>query len=155
MYDGAQQRLVTLAMRARTAQAAVQAAVPPDAAELAARLDAPAAEATSALDDLSEPPRGIHPAFLAEDGLRPALKGLARRALVPVELAVRIDERLPEPIEIAAYYLVAETLTNTAKYAHASVVHIDLDTADGHTGEGADVLRVNRLRPVPCRWQAT
>jgi signal transduction histidine kinase len=142
LHDGAQQRLVSLAVRARTAQAAVQAGVPPDAAELAAQLDALAAEATSAMDEVSELARGIHPAILAEGGLRPALKGLARRSPIPVELAVRIDERLPEPIEIAAYYLVAETLTNTAKHAHASVVHIDLDTADGDPGRGADVLRV-------------
>ena len=72
-------------MRARTAQAAVQAAAPPNAAELAAQLDALAAEATSPLDELSEPARGIHPAFLAEDGLRPALNGLARRSPVPAE----------------------------------------------------------------------
>jgi signal transduction histidine kinase len=142
LHDGAQQRLVSLAVRARTAQAAVQAAVPPDAAELAAQLDALATEATSALDELGELARGIHPAILAEGGLRPALKGLARRSPIPVELEVRIDERLPEPIEIAAYYLVAETLTNTAKHADASVVHIDVDTADGHPGEGADLLRV-------------
>jgi signal transduction histidine kinase len=113
--------------------------VPPEADELAAQLDDLAAEATSALDELRELARGIHPAVLAEGGLPPALKTLARRCTVRVELAVRVDRRLPEPIEVAAYYLVAEALTNAAKHAHASVVHVDADTAEGDAGA---VLRV-------------
>ena len=98
LHDGAQQRLVTLAMRLHTAKAAV----PPGAGELAAQLDDLAAEATGALDELRELARGIHPAILAERGLSPALRTLARRSAVPVELDVRAYRRLPEPIEIAA-----------------------------------------------------
>ncbi|MCU1665039.1 MAG: serine/threonine protein kinase, partial [Pseudonocardia sp.] len=135
LHDGAQQRLVSLALQLQAAQATV----PPEAAELAAQLDDLAAEATSALDELRELARGIHPALLAEGGLPPALKTLARRCTVRVEQDVRVDRRLPEPIEIAAYYLVAEALTNAAKHAHASIVHVEADTADCDAG---DVLRV-------------
>jgi signal transduction histidine kinase len=106
---------------------------------LAARLDSLAAEATSALDELRELARGIHPAILAEGGLRPALKTLARRCAIPVEQDVLVDRRLPEPIEIAAYYLVAEALTNVAKHAHASTIHVEVDTTEGDAG---GVLRV-------------
>jgi signal transduction histidine kinase len=83
------------------------------------------------LDELREIARGIHPAILAEGGLRPALKTMARRSAVPVRLDVRVDRRLPEPIELAAYYVVSEALTNAAKHAHASVVTVDLHTVDG------------------------
>jgi signal transduction histidine kinase len=75
--------------------------------------------------------------LLAERGLPPALKALARRCPVPVELDVRADDRLPEPIEIAAYYLVAEALTNAAKHANASTIHVEVGI-----GEADDVLRV-------------
>jgi signal transduction histidine kinase len=132
LHDGAQQRLVSLALQLQVAQAAV----PPEADELAAQLDDMIAEMTGALDDLRELARGIHPAVLAECGLPQALKTLARRSAVPVELHVQTDRRLPEPIEIAAYYLVAEALTNVAKHAHASTVHVEVDIADGN------VLRV-------------
>jgi signal transduction histidine kinase len=136
LHDGAQQRLVSLAMELQLAQAAV----PPEADELAAQLDDLAAEATSTLDELRELARGIHPAILVEGGLPPALKALARRCTIPVRLDVRADRRLPEPIEIAAYYLVAEALTNAAKHAHASAVYVQVDTAAA--GDGADALRV-------------
>jgi signal transduction histidine kinase len=128
LHDGAQQRLVSLALRLRMAQAA-----PPEPDELAAQLGDLATQATSALDELRELARGIHPAILAEGGLPPALKTLARRAGVPVELDVRLDGRLPEQIEIAAYYLVAEALTNAAKHAHASVAHVTVDTDPADT----------------------
>ncbi|WP_343984522.1 AAA family ATPase [Pseudonocardia aurantiaca] len=131
LHDGAQQRLVTLALQLQAAQATV----PPDAADLVAELNSLAAEATSALDELRELARGIHPAILAEGGLRPALKTLARRGTVPVRLDARVDGRLPEPIEVAAYYMVAEALTNVAKHAHASVVHVEVDTVEVDTVE--------------------
>jgi signal transduction histidine kinase len=134
LHDGAQQRLVSLALQLQAAQAAL----PPEAGELAGQLDDLAAETTGVLDELRELARGIHPALLAERGLPPALKALARRSAVPVELEVRADRRLPEPIETAAYYLVAEALTNAAKHAHASTVHVEVDTAD----DTGDVLRV-------------
>jgi signal transduction histidine kinase len=126
LHDGAQQRLVSLALRLRTAQAAV----PPQADELAAELDELAAEAGGALDEFRELARGIHPAILARGGLPPALNTLARRCSVPVALDVRVDRRLPDQIEIAAYYLVAEALNNAAKHAHASTVHVQVDTVD-------------------------
>jgi signal transduction histidine kinase len=131
LHDGAQQRLVSMALQLQAAQAAV----PPEADELAAQLDDVAAEATSALDELRELARGIHPALLAERGLPSALRTLARRSAIPVELDVRADRRLPEPVEIAAYYLVAESLTNVAKHAHASTVRVEVNTADGTAGE--------------------
>ncbi len=120
LHDGAQHRLVSLALQMRE----VQAAVPRDADRLAARLEDLAAELTGALDELRELARGIHPAILAEGGLGPALKALARRCAMPVELDVRLDRRPPEPVEIAAYYLVAETLTNAVRHAHASTVRV-------------------------------
>ncbi|MBV9312666.1 MAG: GAF domain-containing protein [Pseudonocardia sp.] len=126
LHDGAQQRLVSLALKLR----AVKEVVPPDAGELRAQLNALVAEATSTLDELRELARGIHPAILGEGGLRPALKALARRCTVPVELDARVDGRLPEQIEIAAYYVVSEALTNAAKHAHASIVHVEVDAGD-------------------------
>jgi signal transduction histidine kinase len=81
-------------------------------------------------EDLQEISRGIHPAILSRGGLGPALKTLARRSAVPVELHIGIDGRLPESVEVGAYYVVAEALTNAAKYAHASEVTVDV-RADG------------------------
>ena len=71
--------------------------------------------------------RGIHPAILSEGGLTPALNALARRSAVPVELDLRTGRRLPDQVEVAAYYAVSEALANAAKHAHASAVHIELD----------------------------
>jgi signal transduction histidine kinase len=82
------------------------------------------------LTDLQEISRGIHPAILSKGGLEPALKGLARRSPVPVELDVQLEDRLPQQIEVAAYYVVSEALTNVAKYAAASVVHVDVHATD-------------------------
>ena len=142
LHDGAQQRLVSLGLHLRAAQAAV----PPEAIELAARFDGLADEVTTALDELRELARGIHPAALAQGGLRPALKGLARRSAVPVKLDVRVDGRLPEQFETAAYYVVSEALTNAAKHAHASVVHVEADTVEDD-GDGVLRVRVTRRRP--------
>jgi signal transduction histidine kinase len=129
LHDGAQQRLVSLALGLRTAQAAL----PPEDGELASKLNELAADATSALDQLRELARGIHPAVLASGGLPPALKTLARRCPIPVELELRVERRPPEPVEIAAYYLVAEALTNAAKHANASTVTVtvEADISDG------------------------
>jgi signal transduction histidine kinase len=69
---------------------------------------------------------GLHPAVLTQGGLRPALKALARRSAVPVDLTVQAGERLPEPVEIAAYYAVSEALTNAAKHAHASAAEVEV-----------------------------
>jgi signal transduction histidine kinase len=127
LHDGAQQRLVSLSLQLREAQAAA----PPEAAELADRLEGAVTEATGVLEELREIARGLHPAILTESGLRPALRALARRSAVPVSLDVQVKERLPEAVEIAAYYAVAEALTNTAKHAQASTAEVELATGDG------------------------
>jgi signal transduction histidine kinase len=81
------------------------------------------------IDDLRETSRGIHPAILSEAGLRPALRALGRRSTIPVELDVRVDRRLPEPVEVGAYYVVSEMLANAAKHARASLVRVDVETS--------------------------
>jgi signal transduction histidine kinase len=131
LHDGAQQRLVSLALQLRAAQAAA----PPEAADLAQQLDALAAGLQDVLGELQEIARGIHPAVLARGGLRPALRALARRSTVPVEVTVRAGGRLPGPVEIAVYYAVSEALTNAAKHADASFVVVDVAAA-------GDVLQV-------------
>jgi signal transduction histidine kinase len=127
LHDGAQQRLVSLALRLRAARAAV----PPELAELAAELQRVAAGLTSTLAELREIARGIHPAILAEGGLAAALKALARRSSVPVQLDVAIATPLPERVEVTAYYVVSEALTNAAKHANASTVHVSVAPVDG------------------------
>ncbi len=126
LHDGAQQQLVALALRLRMAQTAV----PPELGELRAELGRVATGLTDALDELREYARGIHPAILAERGLAAALKTLARRSPVPVRLDVQSTARLPERVEVTAYYLISEALTNAAKHANASNVDIDIHMAD-------------------------
>jgi GAF domain-containing protein len=127
LHDGAQQRLVSLALHLREAQSGAQAG----AGELAAWLDDAVTEVTGVLEELREIARGLHPAALAEGGLRPALRALARRSAVPVDLDVQVTGRLPETAEVAAYYAAAEALTNTAKHAHASAVKVEVAARDG------------------------
>jgi signal transduction histidine kinase len=127
LHDGAQQRLVTLTMKLRALEAGPARpadALRRDVEEIAAGLD-------DVLDDLRETARGLHPVMLTRGGLGPALKALGRRSPVPVELDVRTQARLPEPVEVAAYYVVAEALTNAAKHAHASLVRIEADVLNG------------------------
>src|SRR5204862_318345 len=119
LHDGVQQRLVSLALELRGAEALV----PAHESALRDRLAAVGSGLTGALEDLREISRGIHPAILSEGGLRPALGALARRSAVPVELDVTVDARLPQPVEVAASYAGAEALTNAAKPARPSVVH--------------------------------
>lgn len=127
LHDGAQQRLVSLGLELRAAQAAV----PAELSGLDEELSRVAEGLTSAQEELREIARGIHPAILAEGGLGPALKTVSRRSRVPVELNVRSDGRLPGPVEVAAYYVVSETLANADKHARASVVHVDAESSDG------------------------
>jgi signal transduction histidine kinase len=127
LHDGVQQRLISLAMQIRAAQAAV----PPGAEELAAELDGVTAEIGGVLDELREIAHGLNPPALADGGLRPALRTLARRSAVPVRLDVRVDGRLPDQIELAAYYVIAETLTNAAKHADASRAEVQVDVGEG------------------------
>ncbi len=125
LHDGAQQRLVSLALALR----ATQAAVPPGLGDLGGELANVGEGLVGVMDDLREMARGIHPGVLSDGGLAPALKMLARRSAVPVQITVHADTRLPERVEVAAYYVVSEALTNAAKHAHASVVQVSAATA--------------------------
>ncbi|WP_433425011.1 sensor histidine kinase [Microtetraspora malaysiensis] len=126
LHDGAQQRLVSLGLELRT----MESGVPEELAELRQRLSGAVDGLTLVLEDLRELSRGIHPAILSKGGLGPALKMLARRSPVPVELDVRADRRLPERVEVAAYYVVSEALTNVAKHAQASMARVEVDADD-------------------------
>jgi signal transduction histidine kinase len=158
LHDGAQQQLVSLSL----ALQAAQSAVPPQLGELDGELAHVVEGLASVMEDLQEMARGIHPAILAHGGLEPALKALARRSSVPVELDVQAAEELPERIEVAAYYVVSEALTNAAKHAHASVVHVNADAAgralrlrvrDDGAG-GADPVRGTGLVGLKDRVEA-
>jgi PAS domain S-box-containing protein len=126
LHDGVQQSLVSLGLQLRGALATV----PPQLGELEGELSGIVERLTHVLDELREIAHGIHPAILSEGGLKPALRMLARRSAVRVGLDLRAERRLPQPIEVAAYYVVSEALTNAAKHAHASVVNVELDTRD-------------------------
>jgi signal transduction histidine kinase len=127
LHDGAQQRLVTLGLGLRM----TQDQVPDDLPELRARVAAAGDELVEVIEELREMARGIHPAILSESGLGPALRTLARRSSVPVDLELTIEGRFPQPVEVAAYYVVSETITNTAKHAHASQVRVAVTQQDG------------------------
>jgi signal transduction histidine kinase len=126
LHDGTQQRLVSLALELRAAEAAA----PPELNELKGQLSRTAQGMAGVVEDLQELSRGLHPAVLSKGGLGPALKMLARRSALPVVLEARIARRLAERVEVAAYYIVSEALTNATKHAHASVAHVDLAQED-------------------------
>jgi signal transduction histidine kinase len=127
LHDGLQQRLVTLGLAVRAAEASVPPAVPELKWELARVADG----LTDVLRDVREISRGIHPAVLSERGLEPAVKALARRSPVPVELTLRVPRRLPDRVELGAYYIVSEALANVAKHANAQVVTISVEAGRG------------------------
>jgi signal transduction histidine kinase len=127
LHDGVQQHLATLVVQLRAAALDVTAG-PDELRDVLAQ----AADATiAALDEVREIARGIHPAVLSEGGLAPALRALARRSAVPVELTAATGGRLAERVEITAYYVVSELLTNAVKHAHASVVRVTVVRQDG------------------------
>jgi PAS domain S-box-containing protein len=128
LHDGAQQRLVELALDLRMARARLDGA-PEQAREL---LDAALGDLDAATRELRELARGIHPAALTEGGLRAALEGLAMRASVPTRLVAVPDERFAAPVEATAYFTVAEALTNAARYAAAKRVEVEAVRVDGH-----------------------
>ena len=127
LHDGTQQRLVSLALAARAAEADVAAG----RGELRAELSRIAAGLAGAMAELQEFSRGIHPAILSERGLGPALRTLARRSAVPVDLDVTTSARCPEPVEVAAYYVASEALANAMKHARASRIEVSLATRAG------------------------
>jgi len=127
LHDGVQQRLVSLALEVRAAQAVL----PPTLTEVRSELSHVVKGLTETLDELREISRGIHPAILSEGGLVPALKTLARRAPIQVALDVRVEGKLSNGAEVAAYYAVSELITNTAKHANASTVKVNVSCADG------------------------
>jgi signal transduction histidine kinase len=126
LHDGSQQRLVALALELQS----VKNAVPSERPDLLAQLSHLEDGLRAALDELREIARGLHPAILSEGGLRPALKSLGRRSALPVELKLGAVQRLPEPVEVAAYYVVSEALANAVKHAHASVIHVEVTVVD-------------------------
>jgi signal transduction histidine kinase len=128
LHDGAQQRLVSLALELRTAEATL----PPELDDLRGRLSRLGTGLTDVLGDLREFSRGIHPAVLSEDGLTPALSSLALRSAVPVDLRLDLGtERFEQPVEVAAYYVASEALTNTAKHAQASRAELSARQREG------------------------
>jgi signal transduction histidine kinase len=127
LHDEIQQRLVTLTLHLQ----ALKDSVPSDPPELLGQLAHVDDELRALLSDLREIARGVHPAILSEGGLGHALKALARRSTLPVELEVGALERLRQPVEVAAYYVVSEALANATKHANASVARVDLEVRNG------------------------
>jgi signal transduction histidine kinase len=127
LHDGAQQRLVSLMIELKLARKRFDA--DPDLARKL--LDSAVDNAAAAVDDLRDLAAGIHPAVLSQRGLDAAIESLATRASFPVELESRLHDRLPLPVETAAYFVVAEALTNVAKYANASYAAVSARVEDG------------------------
>jgi GAF domain-containing protein len=125
LHDGAQAQLVTLLLQVRAAQALVA----PDEA-LAAELERVATGLNGSLAELRELASGIHPPILAAGGLGPAVRMLGRRSGFPVQVDVRTADRLPEPVEVAAYFVVSEALTNAVKHSEATSVTVEIEAAD-------------------------
>jgi signal transduction histidine kinase len=132
LHDGAQQQLVTLAVALQRAQAKIPSALD----EVRADVGRVADGLTGAVNQLRDLSRGIHPAILTEGGLSPALKALGRRSAVRVKLDVGFEHRLPDPVEVAAYYIVSEALTNASKHANATRVWVSV-------GVDNDMLRLS------------
>jgi signal transduction histidine kinase len=158
LHDGAQQRLVSLALDLRM----IDATLEKDPAKARAILEGAQDQLAQGLDELRELARGIHPAVLTDRGLGPALEALVNRAPLPVELTELPDERLSGPVEAAAYYVVAEAVTNVAKYARASHVTVSvrrsngsatIEVADDGIG-GADASLGTGLRGLADRLEA-
>ena len=158
LHDGAQQRLVSVALDLRLVGAKLEKD-PAGARELLAGAQE---QLSQGLNELRELARGIHPAVLTDRGLGPALESLAIRAPVPVEIAELPEERLAGPVEAAAYYVVAESITNVAKYAQASHATVSVRRSNGRatvTVEddgigGADPARGTGLRGLADRLEA-
>jgi signal transduction histidine kinase len=127
LHDGAQQRIVSIALALRMARSLV----PPDTPDLGTRLDQASDQVAMTLSELREFARGIHPAILSERGLVPALRSLAERSTVPATVKAALDGRLPGTVEATAYFVVSEALANVAKYSRATAVTITVGRTDG------------------------
>ena len=158
LHDGAQQRLVTVALHLHLLRRKLETA-PAEAPEL---VESAQTELALALEEIRELVRGLHPRLLSDRGLEPALAGLAERALLPVEIVETPSERLPPAVEAAAYYLVAEALANAAKHSQASRVTVrvsangagtSVEIADDGVG-GADPESGSGLRGLADRVAA-
>ncbi|MEV7968044.1 DUF4118 domain-containing protein [Sphaerisporangium sp. NPDC088356] len=158
LHDGTQQRLVSLGLELRAAEATA----PPELKELRGQLSRTVESLGGVLEDLRELSRGLHPAILSKGGLGPALKMLARRSAIPVELNVHAVRPLTERVEVAIYYIVSEALTNIAKHAHATAAYaevtveettIRLSIRDDGIG-GADPARGSGLIGLSDRVEA-
>jgi signal transduction histidine kinase len=158
LHDGAQQRLVSLSLALRLAQAKLET----DQEAVGQILSSSATELSLALEELRELARGLHPAVLTDVGLHAAVTGLATRSTVPVEVEVKLEARLPESVEAALFYVAAESLTNVAKYASAGVARVRI-AADGRIATieveddgvgGADPSRGSGIRGLADRVEA-
>jgi signal transduction histidine kinase len=158
LHDGAQQRLVSLALTLRLARDKLG----PDAGEAGRLLDRSCQELDEALKELRELARGIHPTVLSVRGLAGAVEALARRAPLPVEVGELPGRRLPDQVELAAYFVVSEALTNVAKYASASQAsvtmtvrndHLEVEISDDGVG-GANLDHGTGLRGLTDRLAA-
>jgi signal transduction histidine kinase len=155
LHDGAQQRLVALSLSLRV----VQGTVHKDPAKAAELLAGAGEELTLALEELRELARGLHPAVLSDRGLQAAVEALAVRSPLPVKVVEVPGERLPEPVEAAAYFVIAEALTNVAKYAQATTATVAVRRVNGHAHVeirddgvgGADPDRGSGLRGLADR----
>jgi signal transduction histidine kinase len=153
LHDGAQQRVIALALELRLAEAEL----PPSS-----RIEHAIERADQLLAQLRELSRALYPAILSEGGLRPALRALARQSAVPVRLAAEVDERLGEAVELAAYHVVAEALENAGRHAGAGTVAIRAQRRDGRLciavaddgRGGADPARGNGLTSLRDRVEA-
>jgi len=158
LHDGAQQRLVSLALTLRTAREALG----PDAGEVGRLLDRSRRELDEALKELRELARGIHPTVLSDRGLGAAVEALARRAPLPVELGELPAQELPEQVELAAYFVVSEALTNVAKHASATRASVTMTKTAGRLAVeisddgvgGADIDLGTGLRGLTDRLAA-
>jgi signal transduction histidine kinase len=157
LHDGAQQRLVALSLELSMLKKRLDAD-----AEASTRLDHAHSEIALSLEELRDVARGLHPAVVSGHGLAVALESLAARATVPVRLNVELEDRLPEPVEVAAYYLVSESLANIGKHAQATSATIDVTRDNGEVVVevvddgigGADTERGSGLRGLADRVEA-
>jgi signal transduction histidine kinase len=145
LHDGAQQRLVSLALRLRM----IRGSLRKDAESAEALLVEASRELDYALEELRELARGIHPAVLTDRGLEAAVRALADRAPIPVELARLPEDRLPDSVEAAIYYLVAEAITNVAKYAQATWASVAVERSNGFATVIVRDDGIGGAEPVP------